>query len=184
MDAIEEFIANEKSSASRFHRFMGIEPSFLFIHDVHSADTKTEIINPFIVRPSLIRRSFATILLFGGTIGLIALISVITKGKLLPIAYIFILFNLVWLAFVCWTFFLNPKTSYTIIMDERQIKLGKEVYPWHEISTCLIETKGGGKNRKDYLVLFTHQNTIHIYDLSNLGKSGKSILRNIKLRMA
>ncbi len=183
MGVVEEFIAKEKSSVNRIHRFLGIEPSFLFLYEVDPANAKANIRNPFIVRPSIMRRVIATFLLIAGTIGLISLISIMAQTKLLPIVFVFMIINLAWLALVSWTFFLNPKTSYTIIMDERQITLGNEVFRWNEISTCLIETKGAGRHSRNYLVIFTHQKTIHTFDLSNLGKSGTTILRNIKLRM-
>ena len=63
-------------------------------------------------------------------------------------------------------------------MDKEKIKIDKHTYIWQEVSEYLLMEKGEGKYLVTTLVLFIN-NKANKYDVTNLDKSGKEILKRI-----
>jgi hypothetical protein len=104
----------------------------------------------------------------------------IIQNILLPITIIFLLLISTWIGFILWTFFLDPKQSYKIILDKDKIIIGKETFEWDRISDYLLMEKGGGRNLVTKLVLFIDNEKIQKYDLTNLNRSGEEIMKQIE----
>jgi hypothetical protein len=59
------------------------------------------------------------------------------------------------------------------------IELGNQSFDWNQITDYLLMVKGGGKNEVTTLVLFIDNTEIRKYNLTNLNKSGKEIMKRM-----
>jgi hypothetical protein len=114
-----------------------------------------------------------------GLFGWFSNFLLVVQNILLPISIVFLLLITTWIGAIIWTFFLNPKRSYKIIIDKNKIKLGKHAFEWNEIKEYLLMVKGSGRNLATTLVLFTDKEILK-FDLTNLNKSEQEIIKQIE----
>ena len=179
MNLIEGFIEGEKSKCNRFDKLFKNYPVFYKINDIEfDLKINNRINESFVVRPSKIKRFIALIYICLGLFLWSLMLLFIIDKTLLPITILFLLMLTVWIWLIFWSFFLNSNKSFEIWMDKEKIKIGKHTYVWQEVSEYLLMEKGGGKYLVTTLVLFIN-NKANKYDVTNLDKSGKEILKRI-----
>lgn len=179
MNLIEEFIEDEKSKCNRFDKLIKNYPIFYKENDIEFEFKKNNSINEsFVVRPSKIKRFIALIYVSLGLFMWSLMLVFIIDNTLLPITILFLLMLTVWIWFLLWSFFLNPNKSFEICMEKEKITIGKHTYIWKEVSEFLLIEKGRGKYLVTTLVLF-FDNKAKKYNVTNLDKTGKEILKSI-----
>src|SRR6187549_1321169 len=112
MNLVETFMNDEKSRCNWIERLFNSYPVFYFAKDITTNLKHKSIDQPFIVRPSKFRRLLAIFFICLGMFGWFSIFLLVIQKILFPIAIIFLLLITVWIGFVLWTFFLNPKYSY------------------------------------------------------------------------
>lgn len=179
MNLIEGFVEDEKSKCNRFDKLFKNYPVFYKVKDIEFDLKINKRINElFLVRPSKMKRFIALIYICLGLFLWCMMLLLIIDETLLPITILFLLMLTVWIWLIFWSFFLNPNKSFEIWMDKEKIKIGKHTYVWKEVSEYLLIEKGGGKYMDTTLVLFIN-NKAKKYNVSNLDKSGKEIIKRI-----
>jgi hypothetical protein len=180
MNVVEKFINEETSKSNWLERLFNNYPVFYFAKDISIVGINTLSDNSFIVSPSITRRFFAIIFMCVGLFGWFSILLLVIMNILFPISMLFLLLISVWIGFILWTFFLNPKYSFKIWMDKDGIKLNKTTFKWENITEYLLMEKGMGRHFTSTLVLFTEDRTFK-YNLTNLNTSGQEIMKRIKL---
>ncbi len=169
----------EKSKCNWLERLFNNFPVFYFAKDITTIIKHKNIEQTFIVRPSKFRRLLAILFICLGLFGWFSIFLLVIQNILLPISIVFLLLVTAWIGLVLWTFFLNPKWSYKILIDKEKIKLGKQTFEWDDITEYLLMKKGGGRHLVTTLVLFTDKKVFK-YNLTNLNKSGQEIIKRIE----
>ncbi len=171
---------DEKSKCNWLEKLFNNFPVFYFAKDITTHLKHKNIDQTFIVRPSKFRRFLAALFICLGIFGWVSISLLVVQRILLPITIAFLLLITAWVGFILWTFFLNPKQSYKIIIDKDKIKLGKQTFEWNKISEYLLMEKGGGRHLVTTLVLFIDNKQTLKYNLTNLNKSGEEIIKRIE----
>ena len=65
-------------------------------------------------------------------------------------------------------FFLNKKLNYTITINTTGISIDERIFLWKDIYATAIATKGGGKNRSEYLLIAMKD--LVTYEMFNLSQ--------------
>lgn len=180
-DIVDTFMAEEKSKCNWLDRLFNNYPVFYFAKDIKTNFTQNGIDQKFIAKPSKIKRLLGLLFVCFGFYGILCISLVIIQKILLPISITFLLFITFWTGTFIWTFFLNPKLSYKIIIDKERIILGKQAFEWSKVSEYLLMAKGGGRYQVTKLVLFIEKKQVMVYNLDNLNKSGAEIIKRIEL---
>jgi len=180
MNLVETFMDEEKLKCNWLERLFDNYPVFYFAKDININLKHKSIDEAFVVRPSKFRRIIAILFICLGMFGWFSIFLLVVQKILLPITIVFLSLITAWIGFILWTFFLNTKASYKIIIDNDKIKLGKQIYEWNKISEYLLMEKGGGKNMVTTLVLFINNEQVLKYNLTNLNKSGQEIIKRIE----
>lgn len=179
MNIVEKFTDKEKSTSNWLERLFNNYPVFYFAKDISTVGIHTTTDNSFMVSPSKTRRFFAIIFMCLGLFGWFSILQLVILQILFPISIIFFLLISVWIGFILWTFFLNPKYSFKIWMDKDGIKLNKTTFKRENITEYMLMEKGMGRHLTSTLVLFTEDRTFK-YNLTNLNSSGLEIMKRIK----
>lgn len=180
MNLVETFIDGERAKCSWLDRLFNNYPVFYLAKDITSNLKYQDIDKSFIVRPSISRRLLATLLICLGMFGWFSILLLVIQKILLPISIAFILFISVWTGSILWTFFLNPKLSYKIIIDKNKIILGRQTFEWNKVCEYLLMQKGSGRYLETMLIIFVDNKEVLKFNLTNLNKSGQEIIKRIE----
>jgi hypothetical protein len=180
MNLVENFMFKEKSKCNWLQRLFNDYPIFYSAKDIKTNLKHNNIDETFIVKPSKLRRLIAIVLICFGIYFWFTLFLMIIQKVLLPISVVFFLLITAWIGFILWTFFFNPKQSYKIFIDKDKIKLGSQTFEWKEVTEYLLMEKGSGRHLVTTLVLFIDNDIALTYNLTNLNKTGKEIIKRIE----
>lgn len=177
---METFKQEEIVKLNRFDKLFRNYPAFFSSNEITYNLKLKNTDKPFIVKPSVIRRLFAILFICGGLYFGLTLTYMIFQNILLPVTIVFLVLTTLWISIILWAIFLDPKQSYKIIIEKDRIKIGKQTLDWNQITDYLLMVKGGGKNEVTTLVLFIDNTETKKYNLTNLNKSGKEIMKIIE----
>jgi len=180
MNLVETFKQEEIAKLNRIDKLFRNHPAFFSSNDITYSLKLKNTDKPFIVKPSVLRRLFAIVFICGGLYFWLTLAYMIFQNILLPVTIVFLVLTTAWISMILWAIFLDPKQSYKIIIEKDSIKLGNQSIDWNQITDYLLMVKGGGKNEVTTLVLFIDNTEIRKYNLTNLNKSGKEIMKTIE----
>ncbi|HEX4373318.1 MAG TPA: hypothetical protein VHZ50_08465, partial [Puia sp.] len=127
MNIVENFMENEKAKVNWLHKLFQTYPVFYFAKDIQKEIKRDVVKRNYIVRPSKLIRAIAFLFICFGLFFWLTLLNMIFENILLPITVIFLLLVTCWISSILWIFFLNPKYSYKITLNNSEIIIGKEL---------------------------------------------------------
>ena len=179
MNIVQTFMDEEKSKCNWLEKLFNNFPVFYFANNLTTNLKQKSIDKTFIVKPSKFRRLLAIFFICIGLFAWVSIFLLVLQNILLPISIIFLLLLTACICLILWTFFLNPKQSYKILIDKDKIKLGKQTIEWNKITEYLLMEKGRGRYLVTTLVIFTDKKVFK-YSLTNLNISGQEIMKRIE----
>jgi hypothetical protein len=178
LKVVEEFIEVENNKLNRLEKLFGNYPDFYFlkgssaIEDISNYNLEKVII----IRQSVLSKIVPLFFILFGLYPWCMFFLMVVLGELLPVTIPMLLFASAWVGAILWTYFLNPKSSFRVIVSKAGMGIGKFYFTWNNLADAIVMQKGGGRHQRTTLVLFTVDGQIHKYSLNNLSVSFEKLL--------
>jgi len=180
MKIVDDFMETEQTKLNWLEKLSMNYPEFYFAKNIAFTKNDYDLKSNIIIKPSIFKRTIASVFIFMGLIAWLIFVNMVLQNILFPITLVFLLLITTWTGFIIWTYYINPKYSYKIIMDKNEFRVNKLSLPWDSILEALIMVKGAGRHMVSTLVIFTNDNRVYKYSLQNLNVSNDRILKLIE----